>query len=718
MRNQGDGVVHRPRARVTWAALLVGVAIASAAPALAASNLEVVALSSRPDKVSGGDVLVRIGVPPGAKLADVKVTLNGKTVTGQLRPDPDRHALVGLVSGLQPGKNRLEASAKRASTGKLNLVNHPVTGPIFSGPQEQPFFCETASFNIGNGVLLGEPIDVDCSVVTRVDYRYRTTAGAFAILTDLNVLPANVATTTTSEGKIVKYVVRVETGTINRGIYQIAILHDPTKDAAPDFMAPPAGWNKRLIFTYGGGCGGGWYAQGNTTGGVIVDQLLRQGYAVASSSLMVYAQNCNDTTSAETQMMLKERFIEHYGVPLFTMGEGSSAATYQMHHTANNYPGILDGIVNGGSFPDSTQPEQPDAVVLQRYWDVTAPGTFTQEQQRHVFGYRAWAAIGNRADAGRRNDPTALFRAAVPVSARYDPVTNPTGARATQPDHNVNIYGRDPATGFAYRAYDNVGVQYGLASLNEGVITKTQFLDLNEKVGGFDIDFKPTPERLVADPKVIRSLYRNGRVLDPSFGLASTPIIDYRAYTDAQANGDQHTRVHTFSTRDRLIGANGNADNQIIWTEDNRFGLMSLNSPRVMEAIAKMDQWLTALQSDTSSDAQRVKVLRAKPADLVDTCWSPDPTPVRIEEPASYGANDSICNTYYPSFGTPRLVAGAPLANNVIKCRLKSIDWADYTVVFTAAEQARLAAIFPEGVCDNTKPGVKQDSMQGTWLEF
>src|SRR5205823_5696276 len=203
-----------------------------------------------------------------------------------------------------------------------------------------------------------------------------------------------------------------------------------------------------------------------------------------------------------------ERFIEHYGVPLFTMGEGSSAATYQMHHATNNYPGILDGIVNGGSFPDSTQPEQPDAVVLQRYWNVTAPGTFTQEEQRHVFGYRAWAAIGNRADAGLRNDPTALFRDAVPLDARYDPVTNPTGARATQPDHNVNIYGRDPNTGFAFRAYDNVGVQYGLASLNEGVITKAQFLDLNEKVGGFDIDFKPTAERLVADPKVLRRLYR------------------------------------------------------------------------------------------------------------------------------------------------------------------------------------------------------------------
>jgi hypothetical protein len=49
---------------------------------------------------------------------------------------------------------------------------------------------------------------------------------------------------------------------------------------------------------------------------------------------------------------------------------------------------------------------------------------------------------------------------------------------------------------------------------------------------------------------------------------------------------------------------------------------------------------------------------------------------------------------------------------------LKSIDWADYTVSFTAAEQARLEAIFPEGVCNYTKPGVEQVDMKDTWLGF
>ncbi len=78
---------------------------------------------------------------------------------------------------------------------------------------------------------------------------------------------------------------------------------------------------------------------------------------------------------------------------------------------------------------------------------------------------------------------------------RYDPVTNPYGARGDVYDHTVNVYGKirnTPFHGdkrFAQRPLDNVGVQYGLKALNDGVITVDQFLDLNAMIGGFDIDF-------------------------------------------------------------------------------------------------------------------------------------------------------------------------------------------------------------------------------------
>ena len=50
------------------------------------------------------------------------------------------------------------------------------------------------------------------------------------------------------------------------------------------------------------------------------------------------------------------------------------------------------------------------------------------------------------------------------------------------------MFGVDPDTGFARRPLDNVGIQYGLAALNAGVIDVDQFLDLNEHIGGYDID--------------------------------------------------------------------------------------------------------------------------------------------------------------------------------------------------------------------------------------
>ena len=46
----------------------------------------------------------------------------------------------------------------------------------------------------------------------------------------------------------------------------------------------------------------------------------------------------------------------------------------------------------------------------------------------------------------------------------------------------VNIYGKDDA-GFGRSGWDNVGVQYGLQALVDGVITPAEFLDLNAQVG-------------------------------------------------------------------------------------------------------------------------------------------------------------------------------------------------------------------------------------------
>ena len=52
----------------------------------------------------------------------------------------------------------------------------------------------------------------------------------------------------------------------------------------------------------------------------------------------------------------------------------------------------------------------------------------------------------------------------------------------------------------------------------------------------------------------------------------------------------------------------------------------------------------------------------------------------------------------------------------VLKCTLKPINFADYSVAFTAAQQAQLRTIFSNGVCDYSQPGGGQQPLFGTYL--
>ena len=305
---------------------------------------------------------------------------------------------------------------------------------------------------------------------------------------------------------------------------------------------------------------------------------------------------------------------------------------------------------------------------------------------------------------------------ALPEAARYHPADNPGGARCDVYEHYVNVYGRDPESGFARRPLDNVGVQYGLQALNDGVITTAQFLDLNAGIGGYDGDGHFRPERTVGDPEALRLAYETGRLTNGGGGLATTPIIDYRAYSDDRELGDVHTRYHSFSMRERLHKANGRTDNHVMLVEDDRHGLYSSASPVLAGALRQMDRWLENLAADTSEDPRADKVARAKPADLTDACWSRDDEPVRIDETQVRGSGR--CEELYPSPPSPREVAGAPLASDIPKCGLKPIDPGDYGVEFTPDEMDRLRGIFPEGVCDWTRPGVGQAGLRGTWLTF
>ena len=672
-------------------------------------KLEIVVLSTRPDTVTGGDVLAQINAGESA-LQSVEVTLNGRDVTSAFRPGPVPGTLVGLVEGLSLGKNTLRANAN--GHVKVELVNHPITGPVFSGTQQMPFICETEVWG------LGPALDEQCSANTQVTYQYRSTTGTFRPL-PAGPPPADLARTTTTEGATVDYIVRLERGTVNRAVYEIALLHTPGQPL-PDPWTSTSGWNGRLVYTFGGGYRAA-YHQGRNTGGVMNDLFLRQGYAVASGSLNVAQNNANDVISAETAMMVKERFIERFGAPRYTIGWGTSGGAMQQHMLAQNYPGILDGIVPAAASPDTTTriPSVTDCSLLARYFSISAH-PWTEEQKTAVSGFANWqACTGGPAITGSSWIPAGYSPGwvspkfcdlAIPVALVYDAVTNPAGVRCTIQDDLVNSLTRDPKTGFARRALDSVGVQYGLTAFNAGAISAEQFIELNERIGGYDIDGNIVAARSVADQKALNLIYETGRVNTASGGFSQLPILDLRTYTDPF---DFHDRIRIFSTRARMIQTNGHADNRVSWT----FAGPGAGPPAqfAAEALRQMDRWLANIAADRADDDPTQKVVRNKPADLVDGCWTP--AGQRVDEPAVHG-QAGVCNGHYPPHADPRIVAGAPVALDILKCRLKRVNRRDYSAPLTDDQFRRLTAIFRDGACDFSRPGKGQRLLKETWHSF
>lgn len=708
--------------------VLVAAALAAFAAAAYADGggLEIRTLSTPAERVSGGDVLVEIA---NARKGAPKVRLNGRDVSAAFRPGERAGTFVGLVSGLELGRNRLSAGGET-----LEIINYPLAGPITSGPHIEPFICQTHSFVLPDGTpYTAQPVTgADCAAPTKITYLYMPLGGsAFVPLLSADPLPPNVAMTRTTTGATVRFIVRVETATINRGIYQSAVLHDPTVDPQPSPFTPPAGWNRRLIAVQGFGCPGGWYIQGASIGSLAFGGMdfhllsparLGEGYATFSNTLQHPSNNCNSVLAGEAAMMSKEHFIETYGVPRYTVSAGCSGGSYGSIQLADALPGLIDGALIACTFPDplSIALSGSDGHLLVKYF-ADHPSGFTNAQKVAISGYKFSGSDGMLAfiDAARqsgRTDPvpgrqspingyvSAPFNAAVPAALRYHPVTNPRGARGTVYDAARNVYGVDRHTGFALRPFDNVGVQYGLQALNAGVITPQQFLDLNEGVGGFDQDANFVAPRSAGDRGAIRRAHQSGLQFAGNGGLASIPLVDITGiYNDDSA---YHYQWFHFATRERMAGANGHTDNHVMWRGNVPYA----------EAWNMFIAWVEAIAADTSRGSAREKIARNKPDNAVDGCWAS--ATQFIAEPQTFGAEpESMCNTLFPSYAFPRYVAGGPLAADILKCRLQRVERRDYAVSFSDAEFDRLTRIFPHGVCDWSKKGIGQTGVV-PWASF
>ena len=695
--------------------------------------LTVTTVSNKPYLISGGSALLEITSNSSSE-EDLTVILNGIARNVALAPvatEGDTHVYRALVTGLNAGNNTVDVRQHNVAA-ELAVVNYPITGPIISGPHQEPYFClnqlapdsrgEARRFAIGNGEFLDASLaDANCSLPTRVDYVYksRDTDQGFRPLKDLSERPADLAFTTTNENLQVPYIVRLETGTINRAIYQIAILHDPA-EPAPAPLSGPGAWNERLVYTFGGGCEAGYF-QGPSTGGVLRDDMLSLGYAVASSTLNVNAQGgCNDVVSAETAMMVKEHFIESYGLPRYTIGRGGSGGAMQQLLIAGAYPGILDGLLPSMTFADAVSymtDSQECASILKEFVNDPARN-LSDEVKNSIGGWSMWSLCeSSLGDRPKRIGPDDCPDV-IPNDERYDPDTNPGGVRCSIFDGMRNIFGEklyadvNAERPFAPSPHDNVGVQYGLATLNAGLIDKALFLDLNENIGGWNIDVVSRPQRHTGDDDAIRIAYETGRVTSGGAGLSQVPIIDDRAYLDDI--GNFHASVYSFITRARLERDNGHADNYILRRHSRDLSLDADN-------LAMMDQWLANLRADKSTGSMLDKIVRARPSNLQNDCFADNgerivETP-QFDRERLFDNTAGACNQLFPPHAGLRLVAGGPLTNDVLKCQLKPVDYSDYRVEFTDAEKARLEKIFPEGVCDWNKPGVHQ-SVNRTWLSY
>jgi len=679
------------------------------------SRIEILSVSANPDRVSGGDVLLKISLPRGTQRSGVMVTLHpaNRDVTASFR-ETAPGVLVGLVSGLVVGENRVTVRTEGAETESLRLTNYPITGPITSGPHIQPFICQTQTFTLPDGNILGLPTDADCSAPTKINYLYMPQGGTTfrAVSRAEDVPTTGVATTTTTLGVTVRFVVRVETSTIDRGIYQSAVLHDPLSDPAPTPFSPPRGWNRRLIAIEGFGCPGGWYIQGAAQGNLALagfdfsllnPDRLGEGNAMFANTLMHASNNCNAVLESEAAMMSKERFIEEHGVPDFTVSAGCSGGSYGSAQPADRIPGLFDGVMILCTFPDplSIAFSGSDGHLLSHLFFLTNPGVFSDAQVAAITGYKSVKAFTDAANQSGRTDPvpgrvdipgyaSASFNAIVPVGIRYDPVANPTGIRGTVYDAGKNMYGVDAATGFALRPFDNVGVQYGLDALNAGVIDVNQFILVNSQVGGYDQDANYVLGRTTGDAGAMKRAQQSGLQLGGNGGLAAIPVFDVSGiYND---DSGYHYQWFHFALRDRLVQWNGNADNHVMWRG---------NPVPSAPAWSAFIQWVAAYKADTAAGTQREKVIRNKP--VQDGCWNGN---TFIAEPQTLSSTaNTPCNALFPAWRSPRLAAGGPVAANIPKCDLKPVTASDYKVPVTAQQMNAIKRIFFTGVCDWSKPG-------------
>ena len=748
-----------------------------------AMTVKLSVLSSPPEFVSGGDARIHVRAAPGQR-DKLALLLNGQPVDVTLKEVAD--GLEGVVTGLRNGDNLLQVKHGNVRDA-ITLINWPITGPMFTGPQQTPFVCTTIQSAVNRQPLVdsttapgykvadaaGNTIGYsrNCSIATFVSYFYRTTNGALSPLPSDGSRPANMSTVALADGRIVDFVIRREIGSINRFLYSIAMLAPmpATDTAAQDDTSL---WNGKLLYWFQGGVAIG-HTQGTVHGGSMNLDVLGQGWAIVHSSGNNTGTHYNMNLAGETAMMTKERFIERYGVPLYTVGLGGSGGAIQQYLIAQNHPGVLNGLLPVQSYPDMvTQTiHVGDCELLEHYMDATD----RSNAKWRVTKNRTWLVgmnaeqddVGNNAKV---NDALAPLKLALgystakgstecipawrgltplamnplygqaPNSQFYEPQSDIAAIRWTHYDDLRNVYGVD-ATGAARPTWDNIGVQYGLSSLKAGKITPAEFVHLNWNIGGWKHPSQMVQEgfpffgttaaeiqkaltipgyfdpwsrrnmnlgtadapapRTAGDPIAMRAAYSSGHVFG---GRLDVPALDHRQYMEREL--DMHNSHQSFAVRQRVQQYMGHSDNLVVWFTDTTPG--TPKASQTLEALAVMDEWMRNMRL-----APGKGIVGNKPTKAVDSCFDLQGKPIYAGGDAWSGILDNgapgTCTQKFPLYGTSRIVAGAPIEGGIYNCARKPVEQAVADGTYApwvpgADDVARLKSIFPEGVCDYSKP--------------
>jgi hypothetical protein len=310
-----------------------------------------------------------------------------------------------------------------------------------------------------------------------------------------------------------------------------------------------------------------------------------------------------------------------------------------------------------------------------------------------------------------------------------------------------NIYGTGP-DGYPRSTWDNVGVQYGLQSMKDGKITPAEFLDLNFKVGGWkqmsemvaegfpyngtgnseiakvaaDASYfdpwgsrnmnrwnpaapnTPAP-RTHGDMDAIKAMYNSGLVFK---GKTDIPTIDWHPYLEHKLN--MHNVHQSFAIRKRIQARMGNADHQAIWFTETRGAANDFD--QVPMALEVIDEWMSNIRANPGRS-----VAANRPARGVDSCFDKDGVLMAKGSGVWDGVLDTkpkgACTQAFPMYSTSRIVSGGPIEGGNFKCALKPVSkaltdgtYGSWTPNLT--EIQKLNTIFPEGVCDYSKPDQSQ----------